>query len=126
MHVLVVDDDPDHLRLLTLGFSARGHLVEATQRGLGVIGRLAGWESPPPDVCVVDNYMPEISGVAILRLAARTRRAVDVPVVIYSSDPTVEDLVADIGHPHARFVLKTGRVASLVALVETLCNVRDA
>lgn len=99
--------------------------------GLGVIHRLTGrappaagpWgdePQPAPDVCILDNYLPEISGVAILSLAMRTRGAMDVPVVVYSSDAAVEAAVAAVGHPRAYFALKTGRVRELVDRVETL------
>lgn len=102
---------------MEVAFRARGHEVEAVSHGLGVIGRLAGWEAPSPDVCVLDNYLPEITGMAIVNLAARTRGAAEVPVLIYSSDHMVEEQVRSSPHRVVHFMVK-GRLSDLVRRTE--------
>ena len=119
MKVLAVDDDPDLLKLLKLNLEAKGHTVETRTTGLGVVNLLAGWddESERPDICVLDNYMPEISGMAILNLTARTAAARSVPIIFHSADATLGDDVIGSGHPNVRFIVK-GHISAVVALVE--------
>ena len=118
MHVFVVDDDVDFLKLAKIALTARGHLVEITHESLGVIQRLAGWtDEPTPDVCVLDNHMPALSGIDILRLAAKTRRACDIPVLLYSNDVEVMHQIPATGHKHVLFALKN-RMSDFILAVE--------
>jgi CheY-like chemotaxis protein len=92
VRVLIVDDDRAQLTLLESAFRARGHDVECTERGITVVARLMRQRadgSRTPDVCILDNYLPEITGTALLQLAARTRGASHVPIVVHSADASV-------------------------------------
>lgn len=119
MNLLIVDDDVDLLKLLRLNLEAKGHTVTTRHCGLGVVNLLAGWDdgADRPDLCVLDNFMPEISGMAILNLAARTSSARHVPIIFHSANSNLAEEVAQSGHPNVRFVTK-GHVSDVVALVE--------
>lgn len=119
MNLLVVDDDVALLKLLKLNLEAKGHKVVTRSSGLGVVNLLAGWDDAgvTPDLCVLDNFMPEISGMAILNLAARTSSARYVPIIFHSANSNLAEDVAQSDHPNVRFVTK-GHVSDVVALVE--------
>ncbi len=118
MRILLVDDDEHILKILSAKLESRGHSVDRRVSGLGVLATLAGHgQTPKPDLVVLDNYMPDISGRALLELAARTPSAADVPVIFHSADNRMADAVMDSGHKHVCFVLK-GRPSTVIEVVE--------
>lgn len=123
MNLLIVDDDTDILKLLQLNLESKGHVVTTRNTGLGVVNLLAGWddEATPPDLCILDNFMPEISGLAILRLATRTASARHVPIIFHSAQSTLAEEVEQSDHPNVRFLTK-GHISEVVALVQHFAN----
>lgn len=63
--VLVVDDDPDTLRLIQIRLERAGHdvlVVPSPQKALELV-----LEGELPDIVVLDVAMPEISGLEVLQ-----------------------------------------------------------
>lgn len=128
MRILIVDDDVAVLRLLETAFRARGHEVETLDHALGVIAKLAGHlradgsRPTPPDVCIVDNYLPEMSGIAVVNLAARSPGAERVPIILYSSDSEVVHALQASKHPRVSFALKGSSITALIESVESFAQ----
>ncbi|MCP4503500.1 MAG: response regulator [Deltaproteobacteria bacterium] len=79
--VLLVDDDPDLLRLYQSFLSKRGYIVHTAENG-----RL-GYElalTLRPDVIVSDIMMPETDGWGFLTLVRRDARLQDTPFLLLS------------------------------------------
>jgi signal transduction histidine kinase/DNA-binding response OmpR family regulator len=80
--VLVIDDDPNALRLVNKMFQ------ESTRYKLATAdGGLAGWDmltSHPPQAVILDLFMPEMDGFTILEKMRENPRLRDVPVVVIS------------------------------------------
>jgi two-component system KDP operon response regulator KdpE len=93
--VLVVDDEPQLVRALTINLRARHYEVRGAASGTEALAAAA---AQPPDLVILDLGLPDISGVEVLR---RLRTASQVPVIVLSarvgSDDKVEalDLGAD-------------------------------
>jgi DNA-binding response OmpR family regulator len=66
--ILVVDDDPSVLRMLTRSLSAEGHEVEAAPDGGAA---LAAVERRAPEAVVLDVAMPDMDGLARDTIADR-------------------------------------------------------
>lgn len=80
--VLVIDDEPDVVRLIVKVLSGRGHVVATARDGATALGRV---EVEPPDVIIVDSDLPKIDGAEVCRRikgAAATRK---IPVVMMTS-----------------------------------------
>jgi CheY-like chemotaxis protein len=80
--VLVVDDDPDSLRLIQKIFqpSDRYNLTLAE-------GGKEGWKiitSRPPDAIILDLFMPEMDGFMILEKMRENAKLRDIPVIVVS------------------------------------------
>jgi len=76
--ILVIDDDPGLLETATELLSADGHRVLVASRGLDA---LAMMQAVHPDLILLDYYMPDMDGLAVieqLKADAATRR---IPVV---------------------------------------------
>jgi PAS domain S-box-containing protein len=88
--VLVVDDDPESLRLLGAILKRAGFVFRPVTSG-----RLAleAAEADPPDLVLLDVRMPEMSGLDVCRQLKRDQRLRDIPIVFISALEGVDDKV---------------------------------
>jgi PAS domain S-box-containing protein len=88
--VLVIDDDPDDLRLVGKILNDDGRYKATFAEG----GRM-GWDiissGKPPHVVVLDLFMPEMDGFKILENMQASQKLRDIPVIVISGmDLTAE------------------------------------
>ncbi|MBN2387724.1 MAG: GAF domain-containing protein [Anaerolineales bacterium] len=87
--VLVIDDDPKDLRLI-------GKILEERSQFKPILaeGGPRGWEilsNNPPQAVILDLFMPDMDGFAILEKLRTTRTLTDIPVVVVTgADLTAE------------------------------------
>ncbi len=97
-NVLVIDDDPVDLRLIEKMLSKDGHYKVMLAEG-----GLQGWEilsSEPPHAVILDLFMPEMDGFAILEKMRTTPELSDIPVLVVSGadlTPEQRQQLADFG-----------------------------
>lgn len=116
-HIYIVDDDEAILKMLATTFARKGYSVATNTSGLGVINKVAGRDGQQPDLVILDNYLPALSGLVSLKFLTQDKKACEVPVILYSADPTIQEAVNSAEHPNATFLLK-GSLKQLVALAE--------
>lgn len=88
-NLLLVDDDPDILRLLALRLSTAGHRVRSADGGEGA---LALFDAERPDLVITDLKMGGMDGLALFD--AIQRRAPTLPVIVLTAHGTIPDAVA--------------------------------
>ncbi|MEW6717942.1 MAG: response regulator [Chloroflexota bacterium] len=86
-HVLIVDDDPDTLSLLSLTLRSSGYEVTKAISGASAIAFI---ENNDYDLIILDLMMPEISGFDVLR-ALRVRKREMPAVILLTAKDTLED-----------------------------------
>jgi two-component system response regulator MprA len=89
-HVLVVDDDPNLLRMLRRGFVLAGYTVAAVEDGEAALREIREAE---PDLVVLDVMLPDpLDG---LEVASRMRSAgCQVPILMLTARGRLEDKLA--------------------------------
>jgi two-component system response regulator MprA len=88
-HLLVVDDDPNLLRMLRRGFVLAGYTVAAAEDGEAALRTVREHE---PDLVVLDVMLPELDGLEVARrLRAASSR---VPIVMLTARGQLEDKLA--------------------------------
>lgn len=87
-HVLVVDDDEDILRLLTMRLRARGFRISAVASAEEALARIA---VDPPRVVVSDVRLPGRDGLALFEEIRATRSS--LPVILLTAHGTIPDAV---------------------------------
>ena len=85
--VLVVDDEPQIVRTLTINLRAREYEVESAGDGRSALQVM---EERTPDVVVLDLGLPDMDGVHVLQ---RIRETSQVPVVVLSARQDSDDKV---------------------------------
>ncbi|MFE3456796.1 response regulator transcription factor [Nocardiopsis aegyptia] len=90
-HVLLVEDDPNILELLTASLDLSGYTTRGASEAEAALAALAAFT---PDIAVVDVMLPGRSG---LDLVADLRGVVpDLPVLMLTARGAVEDRVAGL------------------------------
>jgi two-component system KDP operon response regulator KdpE len=91
--VLVVDDEPQILRVMRASLPIRGYEVLTASSGAEALNQLG---KQVPDLVVLDLAMPEMSGLEVCR---RIREFSTVPIIILSAKGSESDKVAalDLG-----------------------------
>jgi CheY-like chemotaxis protein len=82
LRILVVDDDPDQLEILTGLLGHAGARVEVARTAQEAFD---AFQSDPADVVVSDIAMPQTTGYSLVRRIRASPRGREVPVVAITS-----------------------------------------
>ena len=119
--VLVVEDDPVILELLSLNFSMEGFDVRTAEDGEVALAEVAAQH---PDVIVMDIMMPKITGLeAVARLKADDATA-GIPIILLSAKAQSSDVQAGLDAGADDYVTKPFEPSDLVDRVERLLTPR--
>ncbi len=107
--ILLVDDDPGLLRLLSIRLRAEGYEVEAVESAalaLGVLHRFS------PDLVISDLRMDKMDGIGLLK--ELQTRSPGLRVVIITAHGTIPDAVTATQHGAFGFLTKPIDMSSLL------------
>jgi two-component system response regulator MprA len=114
-HLLVVDDDPNLLRMLRRGFVLAGYTVAAVEDGEAALRAVRERE---PDLVVLDVMLPELDG---LEVARRMRAAGShVPIVMLTARGQLDEKIAGFQSGADDYVPKPFAFEELLARVGAL------
>ena len=111
--VLVVDDDPDILKLLAMRLAAAGYTVRSAESGERALAQLA---VSRPDVVVTDLKMGGIDGLQLFEAIQKTSPT--LPVIILTAYGTIPDAVDATKRGIFGFLPKPFEGRELLAQVE--------
>jgi len=114
--VLVVDDNPDNLRLLTGILTEKGYKVRPAPSGSLA---LTSVQSTLPDVILLDIKMPGMDGYEVCRRLKSDERTRDVPVLFISALDEVMDKIKGFGVGGIDYITKPFQHEEVLARVET-------
>jgi two-component system KDP operon response regulator KdpE len=112
-HILIVDDDPAILRLLSTNLKARGYEVIAATDGEESLEAVQG---NFVDLIILDLMMPKVDGVEVCR---RIREWSDVPIIILSARGDENDKVKCLELGADDYLTKPFGIAELMARIKT-------
>lgn len=115
--ILVVDDDPDALLLVSHALEEAGHQVVATSDPTRIEQSV---EENGVDAVVLDVMMPDVSGHDALRALRRQPRTGGVPVILLSARADGPDRIQGLRHGADDFLSKPFEPEELVLRVERL------
>jgi pilus assembly protein CpaE len=115
--ILVVDDEPDALRMVKLTLSSEGYEVVTGSDGEEAI-RVAALERP--DLILLDVMMPKMNGYEVTRRLRRVPELAKVPILFLSARGQVVDKVEGLRAGGNDYVTKPADPVELVARVGAL------
>lgn len=113
LHILVVDDDPAILRLLSTNLKARDYEVTTSIDGEEALEAIEGDFF---DLIVLDIMMPRVDGVEVCR---RIREWSRVPIIILSARGDEKDKVKCLELGADDYLTKPFGIAELMARIRT-------
>jgi DNA-binding NarL/FixJ family response regulator len=114
--ILIVDDEPLNVDYLEQELEGRGFLTDSAANGLEALERVA---SSPPDLVLLDVMMPELDGIATLRILKQDPETRLIPVVLMTALNAVEDRVRGIEAGADDFLSKPVDDRELLARIRT-------
>jgi two-component system response regulator GlrR len=116
--ILLVDDDPGLLRLLSIRLRAEGYEVEAVESAHKALGTLRQFT---PDLVITDLRMDKMDGIGLLK--ELQTRSPGLRVVIITAHGTIPDAVTATQHGAFGFLTKPIDKEELMSLVERALKV---
>ena len=121
MRILVIDDAPDVVESVRLGFTQQWREVEVNGAGAGEQG-LDIVEQQKPDLVLLDVGLPDLDGYEVLR---QIRAFSDVPVVMLTARDDTLDLVKGLELGADDYVTKPFNHLELLARVKAVLRRLD-
>jgi DNA-binding response OmpR family regulator len=80
--ILIVDDDPDCVELLSIHLLRRGHTVVGAKDGPEAL-EAASWERPA--LVMLDLRMPAVDGIRVIEILRSNELTASVPIILMSA-----------------------------------------
>lgn len=118
--VLLVDDDPTVVRVITVGFEARGYEVRVATTGRSALDQAAVHD---PDVVILELGLPDIDGIEVCQHLRRWSRA---PVIVLSADGAEDRKIRALDSGADDYLTKPFSLPELLARVRVALRHRRA
>ncbi len=114
MRVLVVEDEPDLLRVVATTLREDGYAVDTAMDGEEAIFKATSWEY---DAVVLDVMLPKLDGWSVLK---RIREVKRTPVLMLTARDTVADRVRGLDNGADDYLVKPFALSELRARLRAL------
>jgi diguanylate cyclase (GGDEF)-like protein/PAS domain S-box-containing protein len=114
--ILIVDDAPENLKLLTRILADAGYRVTSAEDGVTAID-LAGNISP--DLILLDIHMPALDGFGTIAALKKSEKTHQIPVVFISALDSVDDRISAFRSGGVDYIQKPFDVDEVLARVAT-------
>jgi two-component system alkaline phosphatase synthesis response regulator PhoP len=84
--ILVVDDEPDVLKFVTLRLKKAGYLVAAAMDGKAALEMMA---DGIPDLVLLDIKLPKMNGYEVCRHMKKNSELAKIPIILVTADASV-------------------------------------
>ncbi len=115
--VLVVDDEPDLIRILEFGLKSMGYAVETASDGQEGLKKA---RETKPDIILLDLMLPKLDGYKVCRLLKFDERYKNIPIIILSARTQEGDQSLAMEMGANRFITKPYEFTEIVGHMETL------
>jgi len=114
--VMIVDDTPDNLALLSDTLSEAGYRVLVATDGISALEQI---DYLKPDIILLDVLMPGIDGFETCRRLKCSPETCDIPVLFMTALGELEDLLRGFDQGAVDYIVKPIRPPEVLARVET-------
>jgi PAS domain S-box-containing protein len=115
-NIMVVDDIPENLRLLSRILEARGGLVRAALSGPIALGAI---KHQLPDLLILDIRMPGMDGFEVCRRMKADPDLRDIPIIFISAQHDLTDKVKAFSMGGMDYLTKPFEAEEVIARVKT-------
>ncbi|HAN73306.1 MAG TPA: diguanylate cyclase response regulator [Planktothrix sp. UBA8407] len=120
--ILVVDDYPDNLRVLTAILAEQGYRVRKAINGKLALATI---EAQAPDLILLDIQLPDINGYELCRQIKANPRTYAIPILMISINDQAEDIVRAFAEGAVDYIKKPFQPEEVVIRVKTQLTIRN-
>ena len=114
MRVLVVEDEPDLLRVLAQALREDGYAVDEAADGKSALYKATTWEY---DAMLLDVMLPGMDGLIVLKELRKTKR---LPVLLLTARDAVSDRIRGLDAGADDYVVKPFNLGEVLARVRAV------
>lgn len=122
-NILIVDDTPGHLRLLSQILRDEAYQVRSADSGTRA---LQAAQTNPPDLILLDIMMPDMTGYQVCEQLKADERTRDIPILFISALGATRDKVKAFTAGGVDYVTKPFQIEEVLTRVKTHITLRDA
>jgi diguanylate cyclase (GGDEF)-like protein len=120
--LLIVDDSPDNLEILSTRLRFRGYAVETATGGREALERVA---RHAPDLILLDVMMPDLDGFEVTRRVKRNPSLPFIPIILVTARDSTEDKVAGLDAGADDYLTKPINFPELEARVRSMLRIKE-
>jgi len=120
-NILIVDDTPENLRLLSNALTERGYKVRSVINGAMA---LMGAKAAPPDLILLDINMPQMNGYEVCEALKADEQTCEIPVIFISALDEVLDKVRAFTVGGRDYISKPFQFEEVLARIENQLTIR--
>ncbi|WP_204101835.1 MULTISPECIES: GGDEF domain-containing response regulator [Spirulina sp. CCY15215] len=119
--ILLVDDTPDNLRLLSTALSQRGYKVR-----VAIDGNIAlmGANANPPDLILLDICMPGMNGYEVCKHLKANLKTAPIPIIFMSALDETLDKIKAFRIGGVDYITKPFQFEEVIARIESQLTIR--
>lgn len=117
--ILIADDDPETLRLISLMLQRQGYQIVSATNGSQA---LALARSEHPDLIVLDVMMPDMDGFTVARQLRGQETTAGIPILMFTAKSQVEDKISGYESGADDYLTKPVHPAELQARIRALLS----
>ncbi|MFC1996621.1 response regulator [Chloroflexota bacterium] len=117
--LLIVDDEADTLRLVSLMLERQGYEIITAKDGKTALEKVL---SDKPDLILLDVMMPEMDGFEVLKLVRSDSKTESIPVIMFTAKSQVEDKITGLEAGADAYLTKPTQPRELFAQVKAVLS----
>jgi CheY-like chemotaxis protein/MinD-like ATPase involved in chromosome partitioning or flagellar assembly len=117
--ILVVDDEPNVLRLIGYALQIEGYEIVTAETGAEALKKV---ETEGPDLVILDIMLPDLSGIEVCQQLRNKARMIDLPIIMLSARTQVPDKIKGLEAGADEYVTKPVDSDEMVARVAALLD----
>ena len=121
--ILIVDDTPENLRLLSNILKEAGYQIRLLREGPMVFSSVV---QAPPDLILLDIMMPDMDGYAVCAQLKADERTRDIPIIFLSALSDVANKLKAFALGGSDYIVKPFQQEEVLARVVTQLTLRKA
>ena len=121
-NILIVDDTPDNLRLLSKALIREGYQVRCAINGTMALLTI---KTKLPDLILLDINMPEIDGFEVCQQLKKSELTQDIPIIFISASGHIDDKTKAFEAGGIDYISKPFQIPELLSRVNNQLNIQN-
>lgn len=120
--ILIIDDSPDNLRVLSKTLEAHGYAVRCVTNGAMAFASI---QNSPPNLVLLDIRMPGMDGYEVCQTLKQDSNFRDIPVIFLSALDDVQDIVKAFQVGGVDYITKPFQSEEVLARIRSQLTIQN-